>query len=267
MTTRPPARTGPTRPANARRFVDAEPARVHLRYLSQHGIGFRAVAEHVGTSRSTIERIAGIGAGKRRPSRAVTRHTAAAILAIQPGIDTARDGAFVDPAGSTRRLQALVALGFPGRFLAARLGADPKWLPIYRIPEHVRAVSARAIRDLYDELSMRSPAEFPEIDLRGSTRARNHARALGWPRPLELDDDLIDDPSATAQRVERVEERGRTVTDDEIEDAMWIIRTTGADMSHEHERAVVADRLGVAIHRLEYILAKVAGRVQLAAAA
>lgn len=122
----------------------------------------------------------------------------------------------------------------------------------------IRAPHARAIRALYDELSLRNPAEFG-IHPRLSSRAVNRARALGWPRPLEWDDDLIDDPNAEVQRVDRVERAGRAgcaVTDDEIEDALWIVRTTGADTTSEHERALVAERLGVTVHRLEYILAK-----------
>lgn len=262
--TRPPKRTDPPRPKRPRQYTDAAPIRLHLHHLSQHGIGLRAVADLTGTSRSTIERIAGIagiGSGSRQPTKAVTRPIATAILAIQPGIDTARDGALIDPTGSTRRLQALIALGYPGRYLAARLGADPKWLPIYRTPEHVRAASARAIRDLYDALSMRSPNEFPGIDRGGSTRARNHAQALGWPRPLEWDDDEIDNPNAQPRLARRPDTAPkRTVSDAELEDLDWILRTSDVDPHTLVGREQIAARLGVTEHRVEYMLAAIKQR-------
>lgn len=91
----------------------------------------------------------------------------------------------VDATGSRRRLQALVALGWPIH-LEDRLSPHARRLT-YSGQRTVHADTAAAVRALYDELSM-TPGP--------SSRSRQRAARKGWPVPLAWSDDSIDDPNA-----------------------------------------------------------------------
>lgn len=93
----------------------------------------------------------------------------------------------VDAAGCRRRIQALVAIGWPMDVLAARVGESPSAIRhvIYR--KYVYLPTVRKVTRLYDELSM---IQGP------SNLSRLAAARKGWPPPLAWDDDLIDDPTA-----------------------------------------------------------------------
>lgn len=241
-------------------FVPAGPVRDHLAHLAANGIGAARVATLANTERSTVRRIRGT-AGYKQSSR-VRTEIAERILAIRPALELLGDGVYIDGTGTYRRLRALSALGFPATYLSRRLGAHHKRVHLFEPTPYVRAWYARAVRRLYDELSLTTPEQVDRLGLRPAsvTNARNRAATLGWPRPLEWDDDLIDDPDATAQRGEWTAPPARTVADGEVEDAMWIVQTEHPDVTSELAREHAARRLGVPVHRLEYILAKAAER-------
>jgi hypothetical protein len=90
----------------------------------------------------------------------------------------------VDATGTRRRLQALIAIGWPRRALAERLGTRPANILRQR---RVRAGTARRVARVYDQLSM-TPGPDP--------RCAEAARRRGWAPPLAWDDDQIDDPRA-----------------------------------------------------------------------
>lgn len=235
-------------------FVDAQPVRDHLAHLSAHGIGVGRVATLTGVQRTTLHGIRG-ACGRKRTTR-VRTETADRILAIRPDMHTADAGAYIDGTGTYRRLRALAALGFPATHLAHRLGSRYGHLHLLAPSTYVRAGFARAVCRLYDELWLADPAQF---GVRPSTitATRRRAEANGWPRPLEWDDDVIDDPAAEAQRVGRVEDDGeRTVTPEQLEDLRWILSTVDVDVSTLAGREQVGTRLGIKAQRVEYILAK-----------
>src|SRR5690606_28218547 len=98
------------------------------------------------------------GPGERPPSRRIRPATATALLAVEPTLDILADGAKVDPTGSTRRLRALVALGYPAAELARRSGIDRQVIDALLAGERgCVARTARQVAALYDALSMRTP--------------------------------------------------------------------------------------------------------------
>ncbi|HXJ28558.1 MAG TPA: hypothetical protein VNH17_22790 [Streptosporangiaceae bacterium] len=163
--------------------------------LTGSGMGWKRVAELSGLSTGAVSRLLYGGPGDRPPTRRIRPETEAAILAVRPVLDLMRDGAPVDGTGTRRRVQALVARGWSQARLAARLGMKPSNLGhlIYRRPM-VTAATARAMRDLYEELWDRNPPEEAHRDKIAASRARRYAAERGWPPPLAWDD--IDDPRA-----------------------------------------------------------------------
>lgn len=99
-----------------------------------------------------------------------------------------------------RRLQALAAIGWPHAELAALSGVAVMTLSYLRSGtriEHTTPRTDRAVRDLYDELSM-TPGP--------SDRVRRDALARGWAPPLAYDDidDLSEEPKGVGYRAPRV---------------------------------------------------------------
>lgn len=95
----------------------------------------------------------------------------------------------VSVVGSTRRLQALIALGHSQNELCRKSGISQSTMS-HLVRGSVQRTSidtAQRVRKLYDELSM-IPGR--------SQSSRDKARRLRWAPPLAWDDDLIDDPDA-----------------------------------------------------------------------
>ncbi len=173
-------------------LVDAEPARLHTKTLLATGIGTRRIAELAGTSRNHITTLVN-GRSGRGPSRTMKRDTAERILAIPVPDVTHRVAAghtVVPAVGTTRRLQALVAIGWTQSYLAHRIGWTPSNAARLFNPSRatqVQARTARRVEVLFGELQL-TPGP--------SDRARRHARRKGWVPPLAWDEVQIDDPVA-----------------------------------------------------------------------
>ncbi|TYK45190.1 sigma-70 family RNA polymerase sigma factor [Actinomadura decatromicini] len=179
-------------------YVDAAPVRDHVRRLQEFGVGWMTVARLSGVPRGSMSKLLyGDGPRGMAPSKRVRPATAAALLAIEPSMDVLADGAMVDGTGTRRRMQALVAIGWPQARLAERLGVDRTNLnKALRGDMPVRCRTARAARALYDELWDEPPPADGHREKIASNRARNYARDRGWVPPLAWDDDTIDDPAA-----------------------------------------------------------------------
>jgi hypothetical protein len=163
------------------------PVRRHVRQLhNKHQMTYRQIARlaHVGVG--TIRCIA--AAPGCRAVRHVMPSTAAALLAVTPRRGGRADR--IDATGSQRRLQALTAIGWPDRALAAHLGLAPQRIQQFLHQGDITPTSAARIRRLYDTLSMTPYAG------KYASRARNKACRLGWASPLAWPDDTIDDPVA-----------------------------------------------------------------------
>ncbi len=94
----------------------------------------------------------------------------------------------IDGTGTRRRLQALVAIGWPGPAIAERIGFDQAMVMRLYHASRVNVATATAVRELYRQLS----------DTPGpSWRSPHRAAANGWVPPIAWDDDTIDDPEVS----------------------------------------------------------------------
>lgn len=177
-------------------YVDAEPARAHVCILMDYGYGWKRIADMAGVSRITVNKLL-YGARHRgmQPSKSVRPETAAKLLAVQPNGERLGGAVTVDATGTRRRLQALVAAGWPQSRLAARLGMHASNFGTMLRSQQVLASTERAVRKLYDALWKQDPREHG-VDAKAYSRARNHAAARQWAPVGAWDDDRLDDPEA-----------------------------------------------------------------------
>lgn len=177
------------------RRVSAEPVRAKIHQLhSQDGAGmtYRAIAAQAGLDYSTIASLA-------NPARQYAhRYTAEAVM---------RTHAPFTMIGITRRLQALCAIGFPGAYIAQRLGCNAFTLNNLRKPKAVDHRGARkgswsshspAIVELYKELEAKDPHDYG-FDNRTVGVGKARARQEEYAPPVCWDPDTIDNPKAIAE--------------------------------------------------------------------
>lgn len=177
-------------------YVDAHPVREHVRALQEFGLGWKRIAALAGVSVNVVDKLL-YGAPERGmgPSKRVRPETAAKLLTVRPDPAHLAGAVDVDATGTRRRLQALVAGGWPQARLAVRLGLTPSNFGATLQRERVLASTARAVHALYDELWRADPREHG-VDNQAYSRARNHARSRQWAPAGAWDDDTIDDPAA-----------------------------------------------------------------------
>lgn len=225
-------------------FTEAEPVRQHIRMLMSYGIGWQRVCRLSGAASGCVSRIL-YGApheGAPRTKRVRTT-TADKILAVKPSFEQLAPLARVDGTGTRRRLQALIANGWPQKRLGIEMGIQHHRL----IWDHVRqdvvaADTARRVVDLYDRLWNVDPATRG-VGPRFTAYAKKLAAANGWVPPAAWDDDYIDSPAA-------VPDLGETVSAYAAlsEDALWLIDEQG------YSRQQAAHRLGITSRHLERAL-------------
>lgn len=176
-------------------LIDAQPARDHVRSLMDQGMGLKRICAVGGASTGQLWKLL-YGKkkpdGTRTPSKRIRKDVAARLLAIE--LDLA-DGAVVSHVGTTRRVRALVALGWSQSKIAERLGILRSNFFLARGTRDVTVSTAREVKALYNELSMTLPPEEEWRDRIAASRARRYAKARGWLPPLALDDDQLDDPT------------------------------------------------------------------------
>lgn len=174
--------------------VDAVPVRAHYRALLAAGMSRNQISRVSGVKPDQLDNLVRPRKDRGdRPARVVFKRTADRIMSLTvPDPNqvwrTAADGQRVDPTGTARRLQALVAIGHSQRVLAARLGVLESNMPhIVNGTRQASAGMARKTAALFDELQL-----IPGT----SARARRMGERRGWVSPLAWDEDAIDDPSA-----------------------------------------------------------------------
>jgi transcriptional regulator with XRE-family HTH domain len=236
-------RWDPTVPATPRgELVPARRARAHLKALMAAGMGLKTIAAKSGIAHGSISAIiygkrSRVKSERRPRRRRITRQLEQRILAVN--LDLA-GGAKVDPTGTARRLQALVAIGWSQSQLARRLGKTPA-----NVTETVHGTrqttvaTAAAVRGLYDELWDSPPPETNQRERIAAARSRHYAAAHGWPPPLAWDDDTIDDPTTQPD----LRDSTQTVAQQRIEDARELL-TQGVSAE------LIAARLGTTLDAL-----------------
>jgi hypothetical protein len=209
-------------------LVDAKPVRDHLLALQAAGIGAHRVAVLADLPYQTVREFLHHSYGHRRARRSRTSpETATKILAVSAA---ATLPGFVDATASRRRIQALVAKGWPMTQLGPRLGLNAKHVQKITTQRYVYHYTATAVEEAYDTLRTLRP-ERRGVDRRSADMARRRAASRRWPTPEYWDDfaDLIGDPDF-------VPEYGRLRAEVIAEDAAWIMRTSGLDAEQTAER-------------------------------
>lgn len=179
-------------------YINAEPVRTHIADLRARGLGLNRIAELAATSRSHLHGL--LGTSTQPPARRVRPDTAARILAIHADVDTVAANVVIDATGTRRRLQALMAIGWPLPELTAQLNRGNalaaighRTLPYAISANTVRASTARSVADLYDRLWDQQPPSTTHTQKTASAKARTRAQNNGWPPPLGWDD-IDNDP-------------------------------------------------------------------------
>lgn len=187
--------------------VPAQPVLDYVALLESMGMSKGSIAEAAGLHVSTVVSAATRPPNKVHP-RTMRRITADKIMAVQFTAPTGIDGpgslgAKMPAHGVTRRIQALVAHGYPYLFLARELGYGTRVECVRQFatrPQYKWAhyLTLERIKKLYDRLQYDKPAEHG-VTAYGSSRAR--VAAFDWDgRPFAppgcWDDDTIDDPDA-----------------------------------------------------------------------
>jgi hypothetical protein len=103
----------------------------------------------------------------------------------------------IDATGTRRRLQALIAIGWPIELLAAQLGRRPKSLCRSMTSESVTARTAQDVGTVYDRLWNTPPPRMTGGQRAAADAAQAHAAAQGWLPPLAWDD-IDTDPTPPA---------------------------------------------------------------------
>jgi hypothetical protein len=175
--------------------------RDHITALMDAGLSKRRIAELAGMRRKQIHAIlAGRTDRGTGPPKFLSPATAQKVLAIPvPATphENANAGALMWTYGTTRRLRALVAIGYTQTYLSERLGmrltnASRLFNPPrrsrhgkHRRAPRVTAATARKVEALYRELE-----NTPGPSRIAASRAKN----LGWLPPIVWDEDTIDKP-------------------------------------------------------------------------
>lgn len=174
-------------------LVPVEKVAAHVAWLGTQGVGWEQVARLAQVGRTTVEQIV---YPTRRRRRGVTPRVATAVMAVTPALDDFADAALIPAAGTQRRLQALMVLGWSITDIQRASGASALGRVLTR--DLVTARVARSVRDTYETHWNRSPiATTPHAQgIIDRTRAR--AVASGWLPPQAWDDDTIDNPDVAA---------------------------------------------------------------------
>ena len=180
-------------------YIDAAPIREHIAHLREYHLGMTRIAKLAHTSVSHIRQLVGTTADGRPTTLRVRPSTAARILAIQPSPATVAPSARVDGTGTRRRLQALVAIGFPLPFLAGQLGRTHANLARTLRRASVYASTAQLVNALYERLWDTTPPHATKAQRAASAHARAHAQRHRWRPPLGWDD-IDTDPEADPDR-------------------------------------------------------------------
>jgi hypothetical protein len=178
-------------------WADAAPVREHVRLLRRAGASDRAIARSAGVSTMTVYRLQHGEPARGRPVPGRIRAAHAQQLLAVTAARLQHAAARLDAAGTRRRLQALIAVGHPAASLARASGLPPR--VVWGI---VRGTTATVSRDMHDRVRVLyerawdlRPPEHTAAQRRAAAAARRRAASQGWPAPMGLDDDQIDDPA------------------------------------------------------------------------
>lgn len=228
-------------------LIDATPAREHIARLRTAGVGYQSIGRLAGTSTRHLRDIARDSrtADGRAPIRRIRADLAEVVLAIDPTSSTHLRAAL----GTRRRLTALIALGWPLRYLADRLGRRADSLTRTLSARHVTRDTAEAAARLYEELSALPPPATPATEA-----ARRCAQRHGWVPPLAWDD-IDTDPVHHGTYIGSADRADACYLDDIAIEAAIAGRLTWRQIT-DAEAAEVVRRLVAHGHSTRFIAAR-----------
>jgi hypothetical protein len=181
-------------------MVDAAPARAHVAECVAFGMTLRAIAAEAGLTYRVIQALS-------QGQKACRSWTAEAVLGVQVsaearGYEGTRNP-LVPARGTTRRLQALLAIGWTHPLMTERCGLYTGLL--LRSQAHVTTRNHQIIAALYDRLCM-TPGPSQVTRLRAAKK--------GYAPPLAWDDIDRDRQPATGDSLEDAGEGEEDVVDE-----------------------------------------------------
>lgn len=232
-------------------LVDAAPVRQHLTRLYAAGFSPNRIGELTGLPYETVigfTQVHGFSGKRRSRKRRCNPETAAKILAVQPGEHLPGK---TDATGTQRRIQALVAAGWPLSHLGPRFGLSERTTGALLTQDRVYGRTAEKVTRVYNELADQKPAKHG-ISRRSITRSKARAQRNRWATVgyWATRADAIDDPHFTPDyKVTKAEMLA--------EETRWLIETVGLT------RTEAAERLGKDRSYIDQVL----GQTELKAAA
>ncbi|MEE6273487.1 hypothetical protein V2J56_09025 [Georgenia sp. MJ206] len=189
------------------RMMDAGPVLEHLDVLLEAGWTPAAIADAAGLSRSVTHAIAA------RRQATVRVATGRALLGVRPSTMRGRPNprGFVPAVGTRRRIEALLALGWPHTVMSAECGFATH-VKLHQRGECVSRATHDGAVAMYERWSM-TPGP--------SATTRTRAAALGYAPPLAWDD--IDDPDEVPAHDARPASGGREGID--LDDFAFLVRS------------------------------------------
>ncbi|WP_157680191.1 hypothetical protein [Mycobacterium dioxanotrophicus] len=195
-----------------RGYVDPGPSRERIELLRSRGVTIAMMNQH-GLSKFGVRRV--------QTAERIRKATEAKVFSIPVPESLVRTRAHVDAIGTTRRIQALVALGWTQGQIAAELGTKQTAVSAIALRGKVTAETAIAVKELFERWSM---------TLGPSSLTRLRAIAKGWAPPLAWDelDDPGEKPNLGSRRRVPFPERYRELRAMSLSDEM-IARRMGID--------------------------------------
>jgi hypothetical protein len=156
------------------------------------GVSSQRIAEYAGISSAIVGGLIYTRGHSRGPAQQIRLVNAQRIFSVRAENIVAY---YVDPTGTHRRLQALMANGWPQMRLGPHIGRHPVYVNALLNQSNIYGVTAVAVAAAYDRLWNQDPRQHGVTE--GTyKKVRGLARARGWAPPGAWDDDTIDDPNA-----------------------------------------------------------------------
>lgn len=174
-------------------LAPADEVRAHIDQMAAKGIRPRQLAQIAGVDPETLRRLTVV---RESQVTVEVRNSVLSVPVPERAADIVPDNALVPIHGARRRIQSLIAFGYPRADLARELGMATNaggmqsLLGVRRdggpeVGQSVTAKRDRAVKELFDRL---------ELTPGPSDRARAQGRRNGWALPFEWDEDALDDP-------------------------------------------------------------------------
>lgn len=173
-------------------LVDAEPARRHVRNLMSAGVSLARIATAADVGIATISGMLYTRGPGRPRAEQIRLDNGRRILNVRA---TDIVTGYVDAAGTRRRLQALMANGWPQLRLGPHFGLHPRYVTELLRQPSVYGTTAVAVAAAYDRLWNQDPRQHG-VSVGVYKKIRTHARVNAWAPPGAWDDDTIDNPDA-----------------------------------------------------------------------